>query len=317
MANAPRNRTIRYERPHWQEDYDGAMTLSQAVQKCLNAMPNTIDTRIDLSDNRFCETRHRSPRGSSNVLLHVAFWTERQSASTVPHSSKPTPEADLDELAPGRDYDFLDVDGSILLSDDHCLMAHGGPNVGPLRWYLFQIIARAIHQKKVSLPRAMSAFEFVNVANPDVISQFKRDPLKEIRLGIGQYHEEVMRSLGEEPNTSQRLRKAMAKVLIPESEEIRHVAQTASTLRHKLSIACASGSIQQDEDAMLAIARNLLEEPGVVFETRGGSTLTREQMIVKKGVKLDPFGKTVFHTDVWREMGLYLSELADNGILDV
>ena len=315
MAGRPRQRTIHYQRPHWPKKYDGAMSLSQAVQKCMAAMPNTDDTRLDLSGDHFSETRHRKIDGNRTVL-HVAFWTKRQPASTVPHPA-PAPEADLDELQPGKNYDFLDSDGSILLDGDHCLLAHSLPSIGPLKGYLSRILARATGQHGVELPSAMSAFKLVNVANPDILSQLKRDPLKTIELNVSQYNETIERAQGTEPNMIQKLRKAMADVLLLEDKDLRQVAQAASNLRHKLSITIGSGSIEPDKDAMLAIATNLLDESGVLFKTRGGSRLTRDEMTVHKRIRLAPYGKTVFHTDVWREMEQYMGELATDRLLQV
>ena len=70
------------------------------------------------------ELRHRRlNRGA--VYLHIAAWAEGEPASTVPRDVAGD-TADLDERATDDALDFLDGDGMVLVSGDHCLMMPSG-----------------------------------------------------------------------------------------------------------------------------------------------------------------------------------------------
>ena len=127
-----KKRTIYYERAVWPGNM--GPTLQRALSDCLAARPNITDTRLPLRDGE-AEVRHRR-EDRQGLYLHVAAWTDRESMSTVPHPSPAPPNADLDEQPPGRDWNYLDGDGMVLISGDHCLTMPSGLHKSSIAQYL-------------------------------------------------------------------------------------------------------------------------------------------------------------------------------------
>ncbi len=100
-------------------------------------MPNVEDTRIALGSG-FAETRHRQ-RKRELQYLHIASWTEREEASTVPHPP-PSPSADLDTQPPGQNWDYLDGDGMVLIESDHVFVMSSGLHAKSIERYLLELL---------------------------------------------------------------------------------------------------------------------------------------------------------------------------------
>ena len=117
MKNQPtKQRTISYHRANWPDLNDG--NLQEVIASCLEQFPDVETTRVDLNDG-LAEIRHR--KFSNNMLfLHVAAWTDRQEASTVPHNVTGE-NSDLQSHPPAKDWDYLDGDGMMLIKDSDCL----------------------------------------------------------------------------------------------------------------------------------------------------------------------------------------------------
>ncbi len=67
------------------------------------------------------------------------------------------------------------------------------------------------------------------------------------------------------------------------------------------------------------IAKRVVEDEesdGFKIKTYNNDTLTAQEIVLRKIVKLEKNGKTVFHQDVWRCMSDYFNELRDKGILE-
>lgn len=124
-------RTISYLRAQWMNPPD--TTLEQALRVCLRRCPSVGDTQLPLR-NMTAELRHRRLRRNW-ICLHVAAWTEREPASIVPHGARGA-EADLDANMPGAAWDYLDGDGMVLISDDHCLLMPSGLHPKSIEHYI-------------------------------------------------------------------------------------------------------------------------------------------------------------------------------------
>ena len=109
--------TISYFRALWPSPVE--ITLQEALNRCLKFLPGTTDTKINLRDG-LAEIRHRKIT-KRTLNLHIATWTDREEVSTVPHMEGRT-EADLSSEPPGKDWDYLDGDGMILVSGNHYMI---------------------------------------------------------------------------------------------------------------------------------------------------------------------------------------------------
>ena len=147
------------------------MTLQQILDRCLKGLPNVEDTQIDLRDG-LAEIRHRH---LTNVqcYLHIAAWTDREEASTVPHKRNAA-NSDLSSQAPGKDYDFLDGDGMMLISKNHCLLMPSGLHPKSMEQYVRNLIGHA-RNEGVQTAEVEGDFKLLPVEDNSIIEEIIDD----------------------------------------------------------------------------------------------------------------------------------------------
>lgn len=306
-----KQRTISYLRASWARE--PLVSLELALSRALRAMPDTADTRIPLRDMH-AEVRHRSLRRW--VRLHVAAWTDGQSASIVPHAV-PAAEADLDELAPDEDWDYLDGDGMILVSDMHCLLMPSGLHPKSIERYMQLLLAHARDVHGADIPEHTESFELVPVANDNVVRQMRREGVKRFHLNLGQYLETARDAQDEHMTIVERLGRDIFESLVTREADRRKIEE-ADNVHAKLVITCDSRRAGIEPDDLTPIARAIADESedDILIETGTGQRIKRGQVVLKKPVDVATFGKTVSHRDAWDRMAIYLDELRQGGMLE-
>ena len=183
-----KSRTITYLRAVWQTQEKVSITLQQILERCLASLPNVEDTQIDLRDGR-AEIRHRNLM-DDRCCLHIAAWTDREEVSTVPHKRN-VANSDLSSQAPGQDYDFLDGDGMMLISKNHCLLIPSGLHPKSIEQYARNLIGHA-RKEGVQISEVEGSFILLPVENNSIIKQIIDDGgIKKLDLNVGRYMETV------------------------------------------------------------------------------------------------------------------------------
>ena len=178
-----KSRTISYLRPRWRSAPE--MTLQDALLSALAALPTASHTRLSIGDGA-AEIRHRRIR-SDHVCLHIAAWTDREEASIVPHATNNVQE-DLATQPPGHAWDYLNGDGMLLASHDHCLLMPSGLLPKTIEGYVRRLILHAT-QKGATIPTGTERFNLLPIANEQVVTQIRREGVKKLHLNVGQYRE--------------------------------------------------------------------------------------------------------------------------------
>lgn len=294
-----RQRTISYLRAVWEPEPN--VTLEGALRDELSQRPNAGDTRVPFGD-RSIESRHRRtvPPG---VRLHVAAWTEGEAASTVPHTADSV-EADLATQPPPENSDYLNGDGMVFVSDNHCLLM-------PSR-----LLAPSLHRYLQELVKHVGQFQLHAIGNASVMDQIRQEGVKKIDLDISQYAETATQAVETRETIRRNLGREILASLI-ERDEDRQRIEEADNVHARLVINLdtrrRSGLSAEELGSMLA---SIEGEDGMIIETGSGQRFRHGQMVMRKAVDVETFGQTVHHGPAWEEMETYLDELRQQGALE-
>lgn len=294
-----KRRTISYRRAVWdrkESSYQG--TLREAVQSCLEV----VGSRETPLRNGLAQVRHKLARsGPPRLFLHVAAWTPKESASTVPHDSR---TGDLDQRSPGEKWDFLDGDGMYLICEDHCLIIPSGIHPRTLERYLWVVLGEA-----GGFERARN-FGFVNVFDRHVAERVAREPIKSVELDLSGYW--ASGSIEEQSLASRFLHSFFGtnEALWLDSDNL--IARL-TVKRHGRRLGLSNENFS-------SLARRFADENEanvVELVMESGKRIKYDRLIVSKPVDVTSVGKTIKYNEAWEEMDFYLTELADSGILVV
>lgn len=310
-----KNRRISYMRPQWMND--PGLTLQGGLSICLRKVKNVVDTRLPLATGQ-AEVRHRSIKKDA-VYLHVAAWTPHEAASTVPHAKPQGANEDLASEPAGDKWDYLDGDGMVLISGNHCLITPSGIRVRSIERYLRLLIEHA-RERGADLPDDMDKFGLVPIANNLVAEQIRRDGAKKIDINVGQYLETVREGTERISETIfQKLGRQILESILENDEDRQKVAE-AENVNARLSIRLdtrRSGLTPSDLVPMVEVLDNDSEdEDDYVIETKTGERIKKGRLILSKVVSIEAFEKTVHHNAAWELMRDYYNELDERGALE-
>lgn len=303
-----KQRTISYSRAAWARTQ--TMSLQEALKRCLEHLPGLHDTRLQLRDGH-AEVRHRD-LSRRWVRLHVAAWTDGEPASTVPHAGN-----DLQIQLPDESWDYLDGDGMMLVSDDHCLLMPSGLHPKSLERYVQLLLAHGRDEHDAGIPEHIESFELLPVANEQIVRQIRRQGVKKINLNVGQYLETARRHDDTGSTIIERVGRAVLENLLTREEDRRRIEEAAN-VQARLIITCDTRrpGIQPDDLTPIATDIAAENEQDIEIETGTGQRIKQGQVVLKKSVDIAAFGKTVHHGDAWDQMAQYFDELREGGMLE-
>ena len=306
-----KQRTISYFRARWEADPE--LSLEGALKACLNACLSVDSTQIELR-TMLAELRHRRLTRDT-VYLHVAAWTQGESASIVPHAARGD-AADLGERAPDEDWDFLDGDGMVLVSGDHCLLMPSGLHPKTLELYVRYLLRHGREECGADIPDDIDRFELLAVANAEVTEQIQRDGVKKFHLNVGQYLETAVTQVEEHLTIRQRIGRAILDSLVADEDD-RRMIEEAENVQARLIISCDKRRPGLEPDSLASIAQKIVdeEEDQIEIETGAGQRIQRGQLVLRKPVDVTSFAKTVHHEEAWDNMAQYLEELRTSNVL--
>lgn len=310
-----KKRVMSYQRASWHDEEFSRMTLQQTLSQCLSELPNADDTRVDLRGGQ-AEIRHRKET-KKRIYLHVASWTDRENASIVPHNLQRA-DADLSERSPGSDWDYLDGDGMILVSENHVVTLSSGMHPRSIEQYIRELIEQ-IQDEDMNFQSLASYLEFTPVANPNAVKILHNNGVKKINLNISQYLETTLQY--EDRRRPRKIIQNLGRDIIASlvtkdkhREEIEHADNV--TARLIISLDGRRPGLQPDTLAEI-VQKPVEENPREIeFETGTGQRVRSGELILKKSVDVVASGKTVDHSDAWAHMKIYFQELRKTGMLD-
>ncbi len=311
-------RTIFYQRAEWGFPEWQGIALSDALAHCLEYLPNSDDTQLDFRLGQ-ASVRHRLAQ-QQRLYIHVANWTPGQAASTVPHVAVGNlPDADLDTEDPGDDWDYLDGDGMVMVSGNHCLLLPSGITQQSLERYLKSLL-RLGRGQGANLPEWAENFRLVPIADNVAIQMLFDQGVKSISLDIGQYLETAAdREEGRgNRNIIQNLGLDVLMDLVIRDQD-RQEIEAAENVNARLVISLNRNRRGIGIETFTAIAQDITEEnpEDIEFVTTTGQRFKRGDLIIKSQVELPIDGQPVNYRQAWNQMAGYYEELQQTGILEL
>ena len=308
-------RTILYFRAVW--TMEQPIFLEEAVKRALIVMPDFEDTNLPIK-TMCAEVRHREIMRRS-VKLHIAKWTEGESASIVPHLQQETVEADLGELSPDGNYDYLDGDGMVFISGNHCLIMPSNFHQKSIGQYLRDLIAQARDEYEATIPENVESFELLPIANNNIANRLRREGIKKVHLEVGQYLETAYADREVYVSPLMRIGQSIFDALVMRDED-RHRFERAENLHAKLIITRDGRRMGIEPEDLNPFVQSVIdeeeEEQGILIETSSGHIIKQGDVQLRRKVTVDEFGKTVTHRHAWQLMTNYFQELRQCGMLE-
>ena len=312
-----KERTMSYLRAYWPDLKDA--NLQNMLIRCLKQYPHVESTRVELEAGQ-AEIRHR--KISNNFLfLHIAVWTERQAASTVPHNVSGE-NSDLQSHSPAEDWDYLDGDGMILIKENHCIFMSSGMRSKSMEQYLQNLIIRAKNDG-LEFSEEINSLKLLPISNPSNVKKLlEQGGVKRIKLRSYNYKETIQET---ERYKQQNLKKSLGKDLLKQfleslafSDEKKHSIEQAENVQAELVISFnsrRSGELKPGEfdDFSRAIAE---QDEEFEIETKSGERVRYGDLLLTKKAQITRFANTVSHNHAWEEMENYFHEINSKGYLE-
>lgn len=277
-------------------------------------MPDTTDTKINLRDG-LAEIRHRKIT-KRTLSLHIAAWTDREEVSTVPHMEGRT-EADLSSEPPGKDWDYLDGDGMILVSGNHYMIIQNKLHPNSLFQYIRNLFNHCL-EEKVEIPDEIRNLRLIRVANEKVVKEAYSQGVKKIELNIGQYMETVkQREEVSRKTIVEQLGINVLKSLLTKDSDRKSIEE-ASNVTAQLVVKIDSRKPGLTADKLGEIAQEIADEneDEISVVTKKGNVIKGGELVLKKKVKITARAKSIHHNQAWEEMETFLQELEELGALE-
>lgn len=305
---ASRLRTIVYLKTRWRSPVQGRR-LQGVLGLALSALPNVSDTVRDCLDGD-AAVLDRDDTGA--ILLHVAQWSNGARTSTVPHPEDVT-EQSLAVLPPEDTYNFLNGDGTVLVSGDDVLMIGSSelriPTIGK---YLRSLLRKAVDMGVLSNDDL--AYEIAYLADPDVMKTIDEDGIKSVRFHLKHYFQ---RGLEEQhvgsPVSHMRMLTAAVMERTVLNPSRRTTVFSAANVYADVTLGISGNQVGLLPDALTDVAEDALRgaesEDEIELVTGSGGKYKRGQLALSKRVPLPPHGKTVSRRSAWQALIKYLQEL--------
>lgn len=308
-SSAQKQRSLTYRRARWLGVSSHKKTLQTLVREALDALPNVEDTKVIRPDGQILELRHRikaSSTGSAGhvTMIHIAAYTPRDTASTVPMSSG-TPDADLASLPPPRGQEFLDGDLMALLRNDDVCVCTSNTHEAVLQLYLMSLL------QLNGVELADLKFELQKVANRKALKKLVANGVKEVTFDFVAYDASIAAS-----GKSGGQWKGLVDAVLGKDKSLDEIVSQAgvqSLLTFKADGRIAHGAGQ---GALVELANHVLDEEadGFVIHTKSGDKITSSEMSIRRRRPLDKDGKTVKHNHAWAALSDFYEYIVQNNI---
>ena len=259
---------------------------------------------------RTLKMRVQAKRVTCNDMLRIAVYSVLHARSN--------PEADLGTAPPGSDWDYLDGDGMVMVSSNHCLLMLSGLHPKSMERYLQLLLERG-REKGADLPDRVEHVALIQIADPNAVREIRKQGVKSIDLDIGQYLE-TARDDDEAISRKRIVERLGINVLLDllTKEEDRRSIEEAENVNARLVISLDTRRPGLDAERFGEMVWPAAEEApsDVTVKTESGQRLKRGNLVLSKPVKVSAFGKTVRHEEAWFEVGNYFHYLASKGILE-
>ena len=200
----------------------------------------------------------------------------------------------------------------MLVSGNDCLLMPNGLHPKSIENIVLKLLEVA-QQKGADLPDGAKAFQLLPIADKNMIQRVREEGVKKIHLNVGQYletardHEESYRM-----TIGRCIGRHLLEALFIKDEDRRQI-EAADNVSARVVISLDGRRAGLQPEKLIPLANDLAfeDEEHLEIETKTGQRIKGENLVLKKGVKVRAFAKTVAHEHAWDEMREYWSYLAE------
>ena len=311
-----KRRTIHYFRARCVPP--GRMTFEQAVLACLGPSPEAV-VETDWPERGASAAVLNFERAFGSLRLHIGMWITGEEASMV--TRKPQgDQMDQSTQPPPPDSDYLNGDGMVLVSEDHCLVMPSRTRTDLVTRFLERLIALGVEQ--VPTQERVRGVGFSKIVRGKVADQIRREGVSSVHLNLSQYKETTLAKADEAPKSSW---SSLTSAILDQFKGplTREQMAQAANLDVELSIRVDKrfkrhGALQPRDLSHLGdqVASEVGFPSDVVIETGSGQRIRHGELALTKPVELPAFGQSVRHEDAWEAMAGYFKELKASGSLE-
>lgn len=310
MAN--RIKTLAYRRAHFL--VEGTGPLEQHLIEAHKRLPNIENRTIGEGNQIVLECRNFSHKPDFGVFLHIAAYTPGEQASVV-RRVHGVSSGELETAAAPEGCEFMDGDTMIFVAGDHVLLCSSTLHEKQSERYLTRIVDAA------KIATHAGNFELSKVANIDKVKLLKKQGVKSINLNSTLYSASLDHL--ERTTVSKSLAGGIADQVLAifgknmNEKELEKAENISVNL--KLSFDSRKAGAAFGKEKLGAIADLMVNEDdndGFTIETMTGEMVGPNDIILRKKIAMQKFGKTVYCQDAWRELEIYYFELKNGGLLE-
>lgn len=308
-----KTRTLSYRRVVWYKDKLKTASFEDLLRKAMAVVLPIENTRIEDVDGAITELRHHLDKKTA-YYLHVAKYTPNEEASIVPMVSGVS-QGDLDTYRAPENQEFLDGDLMMRVEGDNILLCASGISENFVKIYL----RRLVESSKIS-PED-NQFDFLPVANTDVINILNKEGVSKLKLKSSLYKETFDES--KKKTFKKSLIKDVWEGLLSIIGEDLNTDELLDAENLQVSLLFSFDKRKKGADLsgeVLSEMANVLTsdaEEGYQIITGKNNVVTSNQINIKRQVKFEEFGKTIRHKDAWQEMDAFYAELLGTGVLQL
>lgn len=250
---------------------------------------------------------HKDADGS---FMHFTIYSPGEQASTVTTDAEEN-ATDLEAADPPKGHEYIDGDCKVFVKGNHVIICSS-------RIIDSQIITFLCDIFKVSeLGSRAESISLQKIAKIDTAKKIQMEGVKEIIMDSSIYSASLM-------NNGKSVKKKIFSGItgIIKSATLKDDPEESIKKLDSLSarvVISANGRIESalSEEKIIELANIVLKEEdgGFCIITKKGSLIKAGEIAVKKRVRMEPFGKTVFPNEALDAMREYMKELHDDGIL--
>lgn len=310
MSSKKVTKTINYFRVNFKEECPRALAhyLRQAHDKLPEVAQRTF--LLGAQELKGCHYDHPT---ENEFYVHVTLTTPGESATIVPDAHGAS-HADLEQMAAPAQANFMDGDLWFYLNGNHLLFCSTQLPISRARDFIYEILDRG------EQPETAKKFMLSQVADVDKI-QMLQNGVSNITLGAGLFPATV-RYKQRETVRNRLISRVVNDVISlfhsdPELKEYTDAENITAELVLKFNRRQKGSG--KGQLRMKSLAEKIVEDDeneGFAIKTFNNEKLTPQNIVLRKPVKLEKNGKTVFHQDVWRCMNDYFNELRAKGLLE-
>nr|VFJ63268.1 MAG: hypothetical protein BECKFM1743C_GA0114222_103403 [Candidatus Kentron sp. FM]VFJ64060.1 MAG: hypothetical protein BECKFM1743A_GA0114220_103473 [Candidatus Kentron sp. FM]VFK17159.1 MAG: hypothetical protein BECKFM1743B_GA0114221_104643 [Candidatus Kentron sp. FM] len=308
MAKAKkRERTLSYRRVIWVKGAQ-ANNLERHLRKAHEGFTTTAERTFPYNDGEIQGAKIEFEDNADGLLAHIGLYVHHQSASVLPFpGSEESSEATLHPPPDAHNYSGKEVFFLIKGNDIALCTSNAHENVATL--YIKHILRKAGKKELTTF------FSIEPIANISKLRLIREKGVKKIHLNASVY-DATLRYEKRKTVGMTMLNEAAQALMIAIGKDIdeKEMENLSVKVEYSFDLRKEGGELAGEHLKKTAVRLVEEDDQGFKIETGDGSSFGAEDLYMRKKVRFEPFGDSIFRSKAWEALKEYLGELKQSGI---